>query len=268
MVNAAYKRPAPPKYISIIEPLPEKRIAKQASPSPGEVKSASPPAAGQVSPTASKPLKVARDPGNENTGNKKAKTDEHPGREIYLNKGACAECHGPKGQQAISYYPSIAGQDRKYLATQIADIISGKRKGGIDEETGHSRTALMVEALMHPDGKARINSDDVKKMSDWLSNLPAGKPVATKTPAAAEAISEGKKLFKKCISCHGKEGKKPLKGYPYLAAQKKSYLAMQMIDIRDKIRTNGKVKTMLAFVKKLSDQQIDAIAAYLAQVER
>jgi cytochrome c553 len=42
--------------------------------------------------------------------------------------GMCAACHGAAGISAIPMYPNLAGQKEAYLAKQIKDFISGKRK--------------------------------------------------------------------------------------------------------------------------------------------
>ena len=199
---------------------------------------------------------------------KPAKKKRHPGRKIYQRKGACAACHGRNGKRAISYYPSIAGQDKKYIIQQVKDIMKEKRKGGMDKETGHLRAASMRGALVTQDGGFRITDDDIVQMADWLKGLPPAKPRTPEVPIPAENIAKGKKLFKKCISCHGKEGKKPLKGYPFVAGQKRQYLSMQLIDIRDGIRKNGKSKLMLPFVKKLTDERIGLISDYLSMIDR
>ncbi len=242
------------------EPAPMQAEASAAKPAETASKSASAPAATAQPAKAPEAASVA--------AAKPKKKKRHPGRKVYLRKGACAACHGRKGQRAISYYPSIAGQDKKYMIAQINDIMKGKRKGGLDKGTGHPSTEAMRGALVAPDGSFRINGEDIKLMADWMNGLPPAKPKAPETPIAAENIATGKKLFKKCVSCHGKEGKKPLKGYPFVAGQKRQYLVMQLTDIRDKTRTNGKTKIMLPFVKKLSDEQIGMIADYLSQVER
>jgi cytochrome c553 len=193
---------------------------------------------------------------------------KHPGRKIYLRKGACAACHGRNGQRAISYYPTVAGQDKKYIENQIKDIMNGKRKGGIDEETGHPRSEAMRGALVTADGKMRISKDDIRQMADWLSQLEPAKPRVPETPPSAKSVKLGAKLYKKCIACHGKEGKKPLKGYPYIAGQKHIYIVQQLTDIKSGARSNGKVKTMIPFVKRLSDKEIGSIADYLSQIDR
>lgn len=193
---------------------------------------------------------------------------KHPGRTVYLKKGACAACHGRDGAKGISYYPAIAGLDKKYLINQINDILTGKRKGGIDTATNHPRTESMVGALVAPDGKLRVDPTDIEQMADWLSLSSPGTPPAPETPIAPESRAAGEKLYAKCVACHGKEGKKPLKGYPHLAGQKRIYLVQQMTDIRDGIRTNGLTKLMLPFVKKLTDAEIGQLADYLAPIDR
>jgi cytochrome c553 len=245
-VSAQAEKPAPAAPAA-----PETKHAEAAKPAAKASEAAKPAAPVQVA-AAAKPKKKKR----------------HPGRKVYLRKGACAACHGRKGKRAISYYPAIAGQDKKYMIQQINDIMKGKRRGGTDKDTGHPRAEAMRGALVAPDGSFRITSDDIKQMADWMTDLPPAKPKTPETPIPAENIAAGKKLFKKCVACHGKEGKKPLKGYPYVAGQKREYVFMQLIDIRDKVRTNGKTKLMMPFVKKLSNEQIAMIAEYLSQVDR
>lgn len=40
----------------------------------------------------------------------------------------CAACHGAAGISAIPSYPNLAGQKEAYLAKQLKDFMSGKRK--------------------------------------------------------------------------------------------------------------------------------------------
>ncbi len=187
----------------------------------------------------------------------------------------CSACHERPGRRnkpdkpAIQDYPALYGQDAKYMEVQIRDIISGKRAGGINAN-GDPRAAAMKGSLVTPDGKARITPEQIKLISKWLSEkTPLAWP-EPETPVSAEMVSEGKALYKKknCRACHGKAGRKPLKGYPFLAGQKQAYLKAQMIDIKARVRTNGKSKAMYPFVKKLEDAQLDAIAAYLSLEKR
>jgi cytochrome c553 len=42
--------------------------------------------------------------------------------------GMCAACHGAAGISAVPMYPNLAGQKEAYLAKQLKDFKTGKRK--------------------------------------------------------------------------------------------------------------------------------------------
>jgi len=115
-----------------------------------------------------------------------------------------------------------------------------------------------------------VSPEEIKLIAKWLSKKKLLEKVAPETPVSAELIEKGKAIYKKknCRACHGKAGKKPLKGYPFIAGQKQAYITAQILDIKSKARTNGKAKAMYPFVKKLNEDQIKAIAAYLSQETR
>ncbi len=77
-------------------------------------------------------------------------------------------------------------------------------------------------------------------------------------------LQRGDALYKKCIVCHGKraEGKKS-QNAPRLGGQFDWYLEKQITAMRDGERINQK---MLPYVKKLSNQDIKDLAAYLSKV--
>lgn len=85
---------------------------------------------------------------------------------------------------------------------------------------------------------------------------------------AADA-TKGANLYKKCTSCHGKDGlgKKSQKA-PMLAGQYDWYLVSQLKAIRDKVRVNKNTNKMYPFVKKLSDQDFADIAAYVSSLPK
>ncbi|WP_428086549.1 c-type cytochrome [Candidatus Thioglobus sp.] len=72
-------------------------------------------------------------------------------------------------------------------------------------------------------------------------------------------VKKGKKLAKKCDSCHGDNGVSEDNETPSLAGQKPSYTFKQMYDYQHKIRKN---KTMFKKVKKLSYQDMADISAW------
>lgn len=188
-----------------------------------------------------------------------AMAQEADGKKLFMTK-SCVACHGKDASKAILKYPNLAGQEQKYLLQQMVDIKSGAR-GASNAEDGNPRTKGMAD-IMH-----LVDEPQMKAIATWLSGLPAVNKPATEDAAR---IKEGEALYKKsgCLSCHGPEGKKPLPAHPYLAGMKADYAVLQMKDIRDGVRTNGKSKTMVSFIKKLSDEQMQLISDYLSTIKR
>ena len=196
------------------------------------------------------------------------KKKRDPGKKVYM-RNTCLACHGRNGAKAIMDYPNLAGQDVKYMINQINYIISGKRLGRPDA-TGNPRSSGMRGALVPPgETKSSLTKAQIKQVATWLSKQEPAKLKAPKTPLDPASVEAGKKLYKKrCRACHGKEGKKPLKGNPIVAGQKRDYLLIQLEDIKSKARKTPKTGAMLNVVKKLDDTQLGSLADYLSQVER
>ncbi len=184
------------------------------------------------------------------------------GKALFAAK-TCVACHGRNGGKAIQVFPDLAGQDAKYLVEQMEAIAKGERISGNDAR-GYPRTQGMKD-IMH-----LVSTPERAAIADFLSKEPAPKIRPLDPPIDDARKAEGKEAYLKggCITCHGADGLKPLAGYPMLGGMKRDYLTLQMTEIRDGIRQNGKVKTMLPFAKKLDDAKIAAIADYLSQIER
>jgi len=184
------------------------------------------------------------------------------GRALFRGK-TCIACHGKDGAKAIQNYPELAGQEKTYLYNQMKDIASGTRVSGKDER-GYPRSQGMKD-IMH-----LVSDPELKAIADWLATVPLPVPRKLDPPVTPETMEAGKKAYTQggCQTCHGVNGLKPLPTYPLIAGQKREYIALQMTELRDGIRTNGKSKLMLPFAKKLSNEQIELIATYLSQIER
>jgi len=196
------------------------------------------------------------------SGPAEAAGKKDPGKRVYMTK-SCMACHGKDGKRAIRDYPNLAGQDAAYLVQQMNDIGSGARVGGTDD-SGHPRTQGMRD-IMH------LVSDEEKKLvAEWLAKRDPAPPKAPETPLDPALAAAGAQTYQKlgCIACHGKDGTKPLRGYPIIAGQKFEYLVNQMTEMRDKVRTNGKSKLMFGVIRRASDEDIQKMAAYLSQIDR
>lgn len=83
----------------------------------------------------------------------------------------------------------------------------------------------------------------------------------TNYQADADA-SAGQELSQVCAACHGQQGISPSGAFPNLAGQQMSYLAKQIIDIRDGVRV---VPQMQPIVNDFSDQDAWDSAAHFAR---
>lgn len=190
--------------------------------------------------------------------------DVADGEKLYKTK-TCVACHGVKGQRPIQTFPMIAGQNEKYVLTQLNDIKSGKRIASKDPVTGHPFTEGMA-AIMH-----LLNDEELAKIAKFLAAQEPGKPKPIDPPPAAADLEAGAAKFKQlgCVACHGAEGKKAsAPNYPMLAGLNRDYLVRQMTDMREGLRVNGQSKLMLPTIKKADEATVQAIATYLSQVDR
>jgi len=79
---------------------------------------------------------------------------------------------------------------------------------------------------------------------------------------AAEAdAAAGREKAQACAACHGQNGISQMSAFPHLAGQQKSYLAKQIMDIRD---GNRNVPQMAGQVDNFSDQDAWDVAAFFA----
>ncbi len=81
--------------------------------------------------------------------------------------------------------------------------------------------------------------------------------------ADADAAA-GKEKAQACASCHGQQGISPSGAFPNLAGQQASYLAKQIMDIRD---GNREVPQMAGQVDDYSDQDAWDVAVYFADLD-
>lgn len=86
---------------------------------------------------------------------------------------------------------------------------------------------------------------------------------------AAGDLEKGKQLFGKCAACHNSDGMgKKSQMAPMLAGQYDWYIVKQVHAIKNKERDNANTAKMYPFVKGLSDQEIEDLAAYIQSLPK
>lgn len=85
--------------------------------------------------------------------------------------------------------------------------------------------------------------------------------------SSASFAADGKELYttKGCLACHGADANTPMTpAYPKLAGQSKEYTEQQLKDIKSGARSNGQSVVMKGIMAAVSDEEITALAEYLA----
>ncbi|KXF82106.1 cytochrome C [Enterovibrio coralii] len=109
-------------------------------------------------------------------------------------------------------------------------------------------------------------------MKKALNILAAVSLLSMASPVFADALS-GEQLYKNpgrggCINCHGEGGNVPvIPLYPKIGGQTEMYLFNQMMDYKNGKRKNGLYMTMETAMKPFSEEEVRAVAKYLAEGE-
>lgn len=165
--------------------------------------------------------------------------------------GTCAGCHGADGNAVNPAWPKLAGQHAKYLVKQLKDFKAGRRKNN----------------LMSPMA-AGLSAADAANVAAYFS-AQKQKPGAAdpKLAAAGGKIYRGgnrKTGVAACMGCHGPTGMgNPQANFPRLAGQNAAYVAAQLRAFKAGTRTNDMNKMMQNIAARMSDKEIDAVAAYV-----
>lgn len=164
--------------------------------------------------------------------------------------GQCFICHGAEGESSSPLFPRLAGQNAAYLARQLADYQSGKRKSGTMQP--------MVSAL---------SAADFKALGEYFATRPThGHEVQNPERALAgrELFLQGKASsgVAPCAGCHGADGRGG-ETLPRLAGQHAQYIENQLRQFNQRQRNNDNA-VMQDIAVKLTEPEMKAVAAYLS----
>jgi cytochrome c553 len=171
-------------------------------------------------------------------------------------RAACGRCHGDEARAPIAdVVPRLAGQSPHYLAAALHDYAAGLRPSGIMQPVAEQLDAPTVAALAAYYAERRVDAE------------------RHVTPAPPEQIARGRAIatigvpearVPPCAVCH-------VAGipavFPRLAGQHATYLAGQLRlwqrGLRDRTARGA---IMAPIARRLSDRQIDDVAAYFASL--
>jgi cytochrome c553 len=165
---------------------------------------------------------------------------------------ACAACHG--GPTAAPAFPTLDGQHAAYLEKQLREYKSGKRK-----------STIMAPVI------AALKKQEIPALAAHF----AGQTPARSTVENPELAGRGKTLYEEgngatgvpaCVGCHLPNGAGRQR-YPRLAGQRQAYIVQQLAEFKSGARTNDRAHVMRAVAGRLTDDDIKAVAEYVAGLQ-
>jgi cytochrome c553 len=160
---------------------------------------------------------------------------------------ACAPCHGEKGVSSLDNIPSLAGQPDLFVQWQLIYFRSGTRK------------SEPMQAVAEP-----LSNADIQNLGAYYSSLAPPEKQKDDNP---DLTAKGAQAAagRRCNSCHG-DDYAGSKATARLAGQREDYLAKALQDFKSTARTGGGVAAMADVAYSLSDEEITALAHYLAHL--
>ena len=156
----------------------------------------------------------------------------------------CAACHGARGNSPAPEVPSLAGQPKQFITTQLVMFREGRRLNPV------------MAALT-----ANLSNADINALGGYYAALPA---VAAATPQSEDHQKAGRARAEQlnCVQCHGAA----LKGQqhiPRLAGQQAAYLRTQLHGFKAQTRFDMD-GNMTSAAQAMTADDIELLATYLA----
>ena len=167
----------------------------------------------------------------------------------------CAACHGADGNSSNPVWPSLAGQHANYIYKQLMDFKKGDRVNA--QMTG------MV---------ANLSEADMRDLAAFYeSQAPKGVPFDGQMIGTGESIYRGgitETRVAACMGCHSPSGKgNGPAGWPSLAGQHPEYIVAQLKAFKHGERANDTGKMMRNVAVRMSDLEMESVAAYIAGIQ-
>lgn len=163
----------------------------------------------------------------------------------------CAGCHGVEGVAAIANYPNLAGQGAPYLYKQLVEFKSGARENAV------------MQGMV-----ANLSDEDMHNLATFYAEM---SPAPLKS--SAENLETGRQIFQggitsiqvpACAGCHAPDGAgNDAAKFPRLGGQNKDYVVSALQNFRTGARANDPGKMMQMVAKRMSDDEIAAVANYV-----
>ena len=170
---------------------------------------------------------------------------------------ACGGCHGVDGNSPAPAFPKLAGQNEAYIVKQVKDFKANSTR----------KNEIMFGMV------AALSDEDAADIGAYFQ----AQSVTQAATFDESKIAAGRELYKggnlqtdipACQACHGPAGKGTAGiGYPQLGGQYTEYTLAQLKAFKDGSRTNDDKMLMRSIVEKMSDEDMVAVANYIASLK-
>jgi cytochrome c553 len=159
----------------------------------------------------------------------------------------CTSCHGATGNSTSPDVPSLAGQPKQFITTQLVMFREGRRVNPI------------MAALT-----ANMSNADINELGGWFA-AQAAAPAAAPLPEPQMLAGRQRAEQLNCVQCHGAA----LKGQqhiPRLAGQHAVYLKAQLQGFKAQTRFDMD-GNMTSAAQALTPADIDLLSNYMAALQ-
>jgi cytochrome c553 len=159
----------------------------------------------------------------------------------------CVGCHGENGISQMENIPSLAAQPDQFIQWQLVYFRAGTRK--------NEQMQPIVEQL---------DNEDIRNLGAYFAQLPPPKAPPDDNPDMSKKGAQAA-AGRRCGSCHT-DSYAGTKAVARVAGQRQEYLLKALHDYKSGVRSGGGQAVMADVAYPLSEEEIEALAHYLAHL--
>ena len=160
----------------------------------------------------------------------------------------CVACHGENGISQMENIPSLAGQLDQVIQWQLVYFRAGARK--------NEKMQPIVQEL---------SNEDIRNLGAYYASLAPPKPAPDDDPDLSKKGAQAA-VGRRCAACH-LDTYAGDKAAARIAGQREDYLLKALRDYKSGVRSGGEQAAMAEVAYPLSDEEIVALAHYLAHLQ-
>lgn len=159
---------------------------------------------------------------------------------------ACAACHGADGNAVATMFPTLAGQNARYLYLQLKDYKEGRRKN----------------PMMSPMA-ANLAKEDMHDLAAYFASQKQQRSTFKADPQRIKA-GAAKAEESLCAMCHmgGMSGQNEI---PRVAGQHPDYVLSQLRNFKSRERNND-AGNMTSLAQTLSEDDMENLAHWISSL--